>query len=402
MILRSPAERLRVIVLGYLVRGPLGGLAWHHLHYVLGLAALGHDVYFLEDSDDYPSCYDPVRDETGTDPAYGLRFAQDAFARLDLPDRWAFHDAHTGRRHGPCAERLDEICASADCLLNVSGVNPVRPWLDRVPKRALIDTDPGFTQVRHLTDPSKRALAAWHTAFFTFGANVGRPRCAIPDDGFPWRPTRQPLVPQAWPVTPGPADGRFTTVMQWESYPAIEHGGVRYGQKSDSFMDYASLPSRCGDRFELALGSPGAPRDELERLGWSVRDPRPPTRDPWVYQRYIQASRAEFGVAKHGYVTTRSGWFSERSVAYLASGRPVLVQDTGFSDWLPVGTGIVRFASIEEAMDGVAELDDRYEAHCAAARGLAEEHFGYEAVLSPLLDATMSGHAQDPVPSEAP
>jgi hypothetical protein len=190
--------------------------------------------------------------------------------------------------------------------------------------------------------------------------------------------------------------------MQWESYPAIEHGDIRYGQKSDSFMPYVNLPRRCGARFELALGSPHAPRAELARLGWSLRDPRPPTRDPWTYQRYIQASKAEFGVAKQGYVATRSGWFSERSVAYLASGRPVLVQDTGFSDWLPTGLGVVPFATLEDAVAGVADIDAQYGAHCRAARGLAEEHFGHEAVLTPLLELTMSGAPGPPAPPGTP
>jgi hypothetical protein len=398
----APAERLRVLVLGYVVRGPLGGLAWHHLHYVLGLAALGHDVHFLEDSDDYPSCYDPVDNVTGADPGYGLRFAERAFGRLGLGDRWAYHDAHGTGWHGPCADRVAEICARADCLLNLSGVNPVRPWLEQVPHRAFVDTDPAFTQVRHLTDESSRALAEWHTAFFSFGANVGKPGCGVPDDGLPWQPTRQPVVPAAWPVTPGPADGRFTSVMQWESYPALEYGGTRYGQKSESFMEYADLPRRCDAQFELALGSPGAPRDELEGRGWSLRDPRPPTRDPWTYQRFIRRSKAELGVAKHGYVVSRSGWFSERSAAYLASGRPVLVQDTGFSDWLPTGSGVVCFDTLDEAIGGVAEIGAHYEDHCRAARALAEEEFGYRYVLPPLLEQTMdAGTAPAPAPASA-
>lgn len=389
--MKPATERLRVIVLGYLVRGPLGGHAWHHLNYVLGLSALGHDVYFLEDSDDFPCCYDPVKDATGTDPSYGLDFAQRTLSRLGHGDRWAYYDAHTATWHGPCASDVSEIAASADCLLNLSGVNPARPWFDEVPRRALIDTDPAFTQVRNLTEPERRAFASWHTTFFSFGANIGRPDCGIPDDGFPWRPTRQPLVPHLWPVTPGPPDGRFTTVMQWESYPALEHDGRRYGQKSDSYMAYLDLPRRCAARFELALGSPNAPRDELTRRGWTLRDPRGPTRDPWTYQSYIQMSKAEFAVAKHGYVASRSGWFSERSVAYLASGRPVLVQETGFSEWLPTGTAIVPFGTVEEAVSGVAEIEVRYAHHCRSAPALAREHFGYDAVLPALLEQTMAG-----------
>jgi hypothetical protein len=374
---------LRIIVLGYLVRGPLGGLAWHHLQYVLGLARLGHDVHFLEDSDDYPSCYDPSRDAVDADPSYGLSFTAHAFDTLGLPDRWAYYDAHTSRWLGPAAPRALDICANAELLLNISGVNPLRRWLAQVPHRLFIDTDPAFTQIRHLTDPSAYVLALAHTAFFTFAGNIAQ--STVPDDGIPWQPTRQPLVLDAWPVTPGPPDGRFATVMQWDSYRSRDYAGRRYGMKSDSFVPYADLPARTGPRLELALGSATAPRESLEAKGWLLRDPRPPTRDPWEYQRYIRQSKAEWSVAKHGYVITNSGWFSERSAAWLASGRPVITQDTGFSRWLPTGAGLLPFTTPEEALAAIEEIDRHYEDHCHAARELAATHFDSDTVLSELL-----------------
>jgi hypothetical protein len=193
-------------------------------------------------------------------------------------------------------------------------------------------------------------------------------------------------VADAWPVTPGPADGRFTTVMQWDSYPPREHGGRRYGMKSDSFAPYLDLPARTGRAFEIALGSESAPRDRLRAHGWMLRDPLEVTRDPWTYQRYLRESRAEFSVAKHGYVAARSGWFSERTAAYLASGRPALVQDTGFSAWLPAGAGLLPFSSPDEAAAGAEEIDRRYAFHCRAAREVAEQCFGADAVLGDLLE----------------
>ncbi|MHB1561440.1 MAG: glycosyltransferase family protein, partial [Isosphaeraceae bacterium] len=164
--------RSRIVVLGYIIRGPFGGMAWHHMQYVAGLARLGHDVMFIEDSDDYASCYDPERQGWGIDPSYGLRFADDALGRLGLGDRWAYFDAHTGRWLGPGSGNVRDFCASAELLINVSGVNPLRPWLVEIPRRALIDTDPAFTQIRHLTDPSARRMAELHTAFFTFGEAI--------------------------------------------------------------------------------------------------------------------------------------------------------------------------------------------------------------------------------------
>jgi hypothetical protein len=384
------ADRLRIIVLGYIVRGPLGGLAWHHLQYVMGLAQLGHDVYFLEDSDDYPSCYDPGRHVTDKNPAYGLRFATRAFARIGLGRRWAYFDAHTSRWFGPCADSIRDVCSSADLLLNVSGVNPLRPWLTEVPVRAFVDTDPVFTQVRHLTKPDARYLASQHTSFFTFGENVGHWGSTIPNDGFPWQPTRQPVVLDVWPVTPGCPQGKFTTVLQWESYPAAELDGVRYGMKAEGFRPYINLPEKTGAILELAVGGPSAPRVLLANRGWVVRNPLELTRDPWTYQRYIQQSKAEFSVAKHGYVVTRSGWFSERSAVYLASGRPVVVQETGFSAWMHTGLGAIGFSTPDEALAGIEEITRRYDLHYRAAREIAEEYFDARKVLHHLVEGAMN------------
>jgi hypothetical protein len=386
----SPLSRLRIIVAGYIVRGPLGGLVWHHLQYVLGLRRLGHDVYFIEDSEDFASCYDPERDLMDTDPKYGLRFAADTFAAVGVGDCWAYHDSHTRNWHGPAAGRILDACAGADLLLNLSVANPLRPWLRDIPVRCLVDTDPVFTQIRHLSDPQALAQARQHQVFFSFAENLGTGRAAVPDDGLPWRPTRQPVVLDAWPVGPGPAGGKFTTVMQWDSYPARNWRGVRYGMKSASFEPYLDLPEQAGPVFEMAVGSPTAPRDFLRSKGWAMRDPLAVTRDPWTYQRFLQDSKAEFTVAKHGYVVSRSGWFSERSAAYLASGRPVVSQDTGFSDWLPADEGVLPFTTPAEALAAVEAVNRRYAAHCAAARALAAEYFDARKVLPALLEAALS------------
>jgi len=377
---------MRVLVLGYIVRGPLGRHAWHHLQYVMGLERLGHDVYFLEDSDDFESCYDPTTHEMTTDPAFGLAFAGAAFARVGLQDRWAYYDAHTAAWHGPSAAKALELCRTADVCLNVSGVNPLREWLLGVPLRVLVDTDPAFTQVRHLTDPSALRRALLHNAFATFGENVGTADCTIPSDGLRWQATRQPIVLDAWPVTPGPRDGSFSTMMQWQSYPTMRHGGRVYGMKSRSFAPYFDLPQRVHARLEVALGGSTAPRAWLAEGGWTVRDPYELSSDPWVYQRFIQGCKAEFSVAKHGYVATASGWFSDRSAEYLASGRPVVTQDTGFSRWMQTGSGIIAFASPHEARAGIESVSREYERHCRAARAVAQEYFDARRVLPSLLE----------------
>ena len=387
----SGGSRLRILILGYLVRGPLGGIAWHYLQYVLGLAQLGHDVFFVEDSDDHASCYDPIRNVMDTDPTYGLAFAARAFDRLGLGDRWTYYDAHRGCWCGPARDRALGLCETADLLLNVSGVNPLRSWMEHVPVRVLVDTDPVFTQIRHLTDPVAYERAASHTAFFSFGENVGQSGCTIPADSFQWRPTRQPIVMDAWTPTRGPARGPLSTVMLWSSYGSAEYNGTRYGMKAESFGPYLDLPARCNDTFELAVGTPSGPREHLISRGWIVLDPREPTKDPWTYQAFISRSKAEFSVAKHGYVVSHSGWFSERSAAYLASARPVVVQDTGFSRWLRPEAGVLAFSDANEALARLEELNGSYDRHCVAARAVAEEYFGSVNVLSQLLDTALNG-----------
>jgi hypothetical protein len=373
-------------VQGYIVRGPLGGLVWHHLQYVIGLRRLGHDVYFIEDSDDYESCFNPDLNVTTADPSFGLRFASDSFEQVGLGDRWAYFDAHQRGWLGPAGGAALELFRSADVLLNVSGVNPLREWSLRVPHRALIDTDPVFTQVRNLIDERRMQQSLAHTAFFSFGENFGQPQCSIPDDGIPWQPTRQPVALDIWNATPDLPGANFTTVMQWDSYPPAEYAGKSFGMKSASFSPFLDLPQRARQRLELAVGSPTAPRDRLRELGWVVTDPLAITRTAQTFLDYVHASKAEFSVAKHGYVVSCSGWFSERSAGYLASGRPVITQETGFTDWLPSGTGLLAFSNPEEAIEAIDRVDKEYETHCRTAREIADEYFAADKVLSALLD----------------
>ncbi len=379
-------DPLRVLVLGYVVRFPLGGMTWHYLHYALGLLEMGHDVYFLEDSDDYRECcYDPTRSVSDPDPTYGIGYATSVFDRVGMGNRWAYYDAHRGRWLGPCADGVAEIIATADLLLNVSASNPLRPWLMEVPVRVMIDTDPAFQQVRQLTVPARRELALRHNRFLSFGENIEAGRAELPDDGLAWKSTRQPVVLSHWqPAAPDPR-GPFSTVMQWDSYPSRDFGGRRYGMKSESFGPYIDLPARTRADFEVVLTGPNAPTHRFRELGWRLADGYRTTRDPWTYQEFLRRSKAEFSVAKQGYVASRSGWFSERSACYMASGRPVLVQDTGFSDWLPTGLGVVPFSSPDEAVEGVMDIQGRYPEHCRAARELAAEYFEAKKVLSQIL-----------------
>lgn len=384
---RRLVTAVRIIVLGYMVRGPLGGMVWSDLHYLMGLRALGHDVSFLEDSDDYASCYDPRTDRTDIDPQYGLEFTARVLDRHGFGDRWAYHDAHTSSWHGPLAARAADL--KADVVLNLAGVNPLREWHRDVPVRVLVDQDPAFTQIRHLREPRARARAKAHNRFVTFAENIGEPDCLVPDDGFPWVPTRQPVVATALHPTPGPAEGRYTSVLQWSSYSQQTHEGVSYGMKAESFAEFLDLPRHLSTPLELAVGADGTVQAMLRDHGWQVVDPRPPTADPWTYEEYLRGSKGELGIAKHGYVASRSGWFSERSTAYMALGRPVVVQETGFSRWLPTDAGVLAFSSVGEAAEGLHRVDADYGRHSRVAREVVREHFDARRVLSALLDAAV-------------
>ncbi|WP_052664331.1 glycosyltransferase [Nitriliruptor alkaliphilus] len=386
--------RLRIVVLGYVVGFPLGGMTWHSVQYATGLAALGHDVWLIEDSHDYETNYDPVTGAVGTDPTYGVAYAGRVLGRLGLGDRWAYHHAHTGSWRGPAAGEAPEICRTADVVLNVAGIHPLRPWLEEVPLRVFIDADPVFTQIRHLTDPGAKAHAEAHTHFLTFGERIGTPGCTVPDDGLPWRPTRQPVTLDAWQAGPEPdvTTLPFTTVMQWDSYPTATWNGTTYGMKSAAFGDFVDLPGRVDVPLHLAVGRADAATErQLSTLGWELSDPQAATWDPWVYQSFIHGSAAEWSVAKHGYVTSRSGWFSERSTGYLASHRPVVVQDTGFSAVLPCGEGLLAFTDVAEAAACIEDVRARYATHTLAAREIAREHFGADRVLSRLLAEVGAG-----------
>ncbi len=391
----APIQELNIVVLGYIVRGPLGGLAWHHLQYALGLSLLGHRVTFIEDSDDYDSCYNPTTGSTGRDATYGLEFARRSFNEIGIGDCWAYHDAHSKKWHGPRAEDAIDHCRNADLLLNLSAVNPLREWLLQIDIRALIDTDPVFTQLNHLQNSEAAAQAMLHTHYLSFGENINRPDCTVPTDGLNWIATRQPVVPECWSGNQNQTDTfKFTTIAQWDSYPAREYQGKTYGMKSASFAQFMELPDQCNHHLEIALGSTSAPREQLESIGWKLRDSQDVTKTIQSYRDYLQHSSAEFGISKHGYVSSHSGWFSERSINYLACGKPVVVQDTGFQNWLNSDRGVLPFSNTEEALHALDAVQQNYTAHCEAALEITHEYFHYKPVLNKLLENLYASHSE--------
>jgi hypothetical protein len=376
---------LKIVCSGHLIRHPLGGHSWHHLQYLVGLRRLGHDVTFFEDYGWPNSCYDPARSVMSPDPGYGIAYSRDLLRAHGLDESWCYI-AEDGTAHGMPREQLAEACRDCDVYFNLSNINWI-PELAQCRRRILVDTDPVFTQIgaHGLGGPFER-----YHALFTFGENVHRRGCDMPTGGSRWLPTRQPVVLDLWAAGPGDPAAPLTTVMNWTAYGDHEHEGRVYGQKDREFAPFFTLPRDTGERLEIAVGSPAAGvAERLTAGGWRLADPVRVTRTPASYQGYLRASRGEFCVAKHGYVSTRCGWFSERSTSYLATGRPVVVQDTGFSDFLPCGQGLLAWRTPAEATAAVRRLHTDYDGHCRAARAVIEEHFDARRVLTNLLERSL-------------
>jgi len=382
---------MRAVVTGMIATYPVGGVAWDYGQYALGLERLGFEVCYLEDTG--WETYDPTRGMYGEDSAYGLRFLQDALAALSpsLAARWCFR-AMDGSLHGPGAAGIADFAAGADLFLNVSGGTLLRDEYLACPRKVLVETDPGWNHFVNFPkwdrQPGWQGTHGWraHDFFFTHAENIGRPGCLLPDLGVRWRPLRPPVVVDRW--RPEPPGAAWTTVMTWNNFRRpIEYEGHVYGTKEAEFERVEALPQQVGAPLEVAVGGSDPPRERWRGLGWSVESSEAVSRTPADYQSYVQRSRGEFSVAKNVYVATRSGWFSCRSVCYLAASRPVVVQDTGFAGFLPVGEGLLAFATPEEARAALESAEADYARHQRAAREVAAECFGSDRVLGGMLRA---------------
>ncbi|MBI3493358.1 MAG: glycosyltransferase family 1 protein [Acidobacteria bacterium] len=368
---------MRILFAGIIARYPFGGVTWCSLMYLLGLRALGHDVFYIEDTGE--CVYDPVLNTRATDPTYGTTYIHDALAPFGLGDRWSFVN-YDGSYHGKSADEVRRFAADADLFINLSGGSWF--WRDeyaRIPRKVFVDSDPAFTQL------AIAKAEPWYVEFFrrfdrlfTFGANVGTPASPIPTGEFTWRKTWQPITLDDWRTTTTPHD-RFTSVMTWQIESFTDIGG----NKDQEFVKFIELPAKTSQRFELAINGP---QTLLRRYGWDTVDAMEVSRTPDGYRAFIQGSKAEFGVAKHTYVENRTGWFSDRTECYLASGRPALVQDTGWTAHVPAGEGLLAFSTADEALAGIDRINSHYDRHARRASEIAREHFDAKRVLTKLLD----------------
>jgi hypothetical protein len=367
---------MRILLSGMLAGVPdQGGASWAVLQYLLGLQRLGHEVLFVE----------PV--DRGFYRARSVRYFVTLVDRFGLEGSAALLDPETGSTFGIGRERLRSFAAGADVLLNISGVLEDEDLVKDIPIRAFVDLDPGFTQLWSEAEGIDMGFDR-HNRFVTIGGRIGSEGCTIPTCGRDWITTLQPLVISEWPVAEDVEQDALTTVGHWRAYGSIEHEGVHYGQKAHSLRPLLGLPRRSGARFRLALGIHSEEQRDLAAMrsqGWELLNPAIVAASPDAYADFVRGSWAEFALAKSGYAASACGWFSDRSVCYLASGRPVLALDTGFGHALPTGEGLIAFSDFDGAVAGVEALRSRYPRHRRAAREIAKEHFDSDLVLPRLL-----------------
>ena len=420
-------SKLRIIVTGLIAQHPgLGGVAWDYVQYPVGLSRLGHDVFYFEDSGQWPYRQDggPSGDDwVAPDGKANIDYLNETLEKFGLADRWAYRFATTGEWYGLADHRRREIIDTADLIIDVSGTLEWPEHYAGADRLVYIDSDPVFTQLRVVADPAELGLSAHdeeeerkfqrrvaaHDIHFTFGEAMSG---EVPSTPYEWQTTRQPILLSEWHPDRGD-NGLFTTVMSWTSYKPFTVQGRSYGQKDVEFRKFLSLPQNTQSKFAIAMNStihanwetlttesslPGEndpqginPADILSRAGWQVVDARTVCDGLDNYRSFIEGSRGEWSVAKHGYVVGRSGWFSCRSACYLAAGKPVVVEDTGFPEVLPVGEGLLTFTSLDEAVSAIDEVEGNYRRHAKAARALAEEFFDSQKVLTDLIERAGSG-----------
>jgi GT2 family glycosyltransferase len=385
----NTSQRPKVVLLGMMAKMPVAGAVWQAVHYLVGLERMGCEVYYVEAHGRTPSML--MREQHDDGGLLAARFISKVMSQIGLADRWAFHALHDdGAVHGMTREALDALYADAALVINLHGGTEPREEHAATGRLVYLESDPCQLQFElHEGNTRTIEFLERHTAFFSFAENWGAPDCGLPvSDRFPFIPTRQPVLLDIWDSGDSPPGPAFTTVGNWrQDWREVSFKGETYHwSKHHEFLKVLDLPRRSPVPLELALSSIDHPdRALLESRGWAVRSGLEVSSDLGRYHRYVTTSRGEFTVAKDQNVRLRSGWFSDRSASYLAAGRPVITQDTGFGCALPVGAGLVPFSTIDEAADALALVDGDYGRHAQAARALAREYFAHDVVLGAML-----------------
>ena len=385
-------KRKRIVVMGFMGSMPIAGVIWQHVHYMVGLQRLGHAVYYIEDSARLP--YNPETFEVSEDFRYAAKILSRLAAEFDFKDRWAYCARYLKKSPtaGISLKKIRQLYREADAILNICGTQEFNHDLLASERILYVESDPGVEQIK--IDNGVRSTIDYigrHHALFTFGENVGTKSFPVPRHGFQWLPTRQPIVTDLWKTSRSPARAAvFTSIANWSTSgqkDIIWRGKKYLWSKSREFLRFVPAPKKAGEMFELATNMKDArTRARFKRNGWRLVSPEQMSVDYWLYRDYIQSSKGEFTVAKDQYIRLHTGWFSDRSACYLAAGRPVITQETGFTRNYGGDTGLLAFSSLGEIVDGVQKINGDYKRHSRAAREIAREVFEAETVLRSLLD----------------
>jgi hypothetical protein len=387
-VVSSKPHKGKIIVFGIFFWFPLAGVTYQFLHYLIALRRLGYDPYYIEDSGRW--IYDPRLNDLSPDASGNIQAVAPVLESHGFADRWAFRGNYPdGRCYGMNEAQILRLYREADAFLNVTGAQEIRTEHLACRRRIYVESDPFASQVKVAmgNQATIQALAA-HDTHFTFGENLGAADCHVPVEQFRWLPTRQPVVMDLWNNVHLKPGSRYTTITTWHNKGKniTYQGETYYWTKDREFEKFLDLPRCRPVSFELAAGVPPEVRELLHKNGWSQVHSIEISRDHDRYRNYIQSSRAEFTVARDQYVRPQTGWFSDRSACYLAAGRPVITQETGFSKFLPTGKGLFSFRNMEDIVAAVDTIESDYPGNCRAAREIAAEYFAAERVVGSLLE----------------
>jgi hypothetical protein len=381
-------QKGKIIVSGILFWFPLAGVTYQFLHYLLALRRLGYDPYYLEDCPRW--VYDPRINDISPDASGNVAAVVPTLEAHGFAGRWAFRGSYPkGQCHGMSESQITQLYREADALLNVTGAQDIREAQRACRRRIYVESDPFAVQVKVARgEPRTVAELEAHDTHFSFGENLGAPDCDVPVERFRWLPTRQPVVLDLW-ATPARSGGDvYNTITTWHNKgkDIVYRGDTYYWTKDREFLKFLDLPRRRSVPFELAAGVDDAARVRLDRNGWRLVPSIPISENVDRYRGYIQGSRGEFTVARDQYVRPNTGWFSDRSACYLAAGRPVITQETGFGKFLPTGKGLFAFRTMDDILAAVDAIESDYEGNCRAAREIAAEYFAAEKVVGSLME----------------
>ena len=385
-------KRKRIVVMGFMGSMPIAGVIWQHVHYVLGLRRLGHDVFYIEDSARLP--YNPETFEVTDEFDYAAQVLTRLAREFDFKSRWAYCARYLPGTPtaGMSLRKIRQLYRDADAILNVCGAQEFNEDLLVSDRILYIESDPGVEQIK--IDKDVKSTVEYlrrHHALFTFGENIGTKDFPVPLHGFKWLRTRQPVVTDLWKTAHSPSRAAvLTTIANWSTsgLKDITWRGKKYlWSKSREFLRFISAPQQAGETFEMATNIDDLrTRRKFERNGWRLTSPLQMSVDYWLYRDYIQQSKGEFTVAKDQYVRLSTGWFSDRSACYQAAGRPVITQETGFTKNYGSKEGLLSFQTVDEIADAVGKINADYAKHSRAARALAREVFDAGKVLGSILD----------------